>query len=77
MFKINAENIIQSMKNGFVSGLGAQAPKDISLFNGQQQGGEDFSFTQKINVKKRAKKTENQPNLKLIFWQEFTTRYTP
>ena len=51
MFKINSENIIKTNNNGLISGLGAPEPQNISLFNGQQQGGEDFSFTQKINVK--------------------------
>lgn len=50
MFKINAENIIQTINNGLISGLGAQEPNDVSLFNGQQKD-EDFSFTKKINVK--------------------------
>lgn len=51
MFKINAENIIQTMKNGLVAGLGAQEQNNISLFNGQQKVAEDFSLTQKITPK--------------------------
>ena len=50
MFKINAENIIQTINNGLISGLGAQEQNNVSLFDGQQKE-EDFSFTQKINVK--------------------------
>lgn len=50
MFKINAENIIQTINNGLISGLGAQEQNNVSLFDGQQKD-EDFSFTKKINVK--------------------------